>query len=587
MSNWTFKIIASLKLLTSRFFPFLIALILALCILPVLGLPRIAGSSEARESHVAYIIKESREWVLPDRNGFVPSKPLLHHWLAAAASYLGNDTVDEFYSRLPSAVAGIIVITALFIFSRRLFLLRTSCFAKSSNLAFASILILTTTYGYFSMMLLSMVDMTFSCFVVLAVFSFLLPVFEQSLQAKTAIKISHQTWLLFFLFCALATLTKGPLGLLLPVLIVGVTLTYLMGIKNAFSLAFKPNAGWLLYACLSVPWYYLASQKSSAAFVDRQIFFENLKRFIGGDNINSEPFWFYVPGFIAKAAPWSLLLLLLFFGGVRTKTLRFKRSNIGLSLFSGIAAAILFFSISSGKRNSYLLPLYPLFSFAGMWIYLDWFESANQKVRQKVAFILKIVFEKLAAISMLLVLIALCLILFTAADSRELMLIKEFLTSHGVRILIAPILAACFWLSLRFGKLSEDLRATANYFLITALLSSVLIASTAIKAQFRDYPSMASTIRQQSGSREIVALRTRFDELLDPVFFYLGSPVVTKTPEKLNSLCSGDRLFITRRSNLRELESGIKIVEEKVLYEKAGKPRSIEERAISLFSCLS
>ena len=571
----------------SRYFPIFLALLLALSVLPVLGLPGISSSSEARETHVAAIIKASNEWILPDRNGFVPSKPLLHHWITVVTSHF-TGTVDEFSSRFPSALLGIVVIVSLFLFSKKLFEIKEFSSRKSAELAFLTALILTTTYGFFSMMLLSMVDMTFSSFVVLGLFWILFKIFEQVLKEKEGLSISQSDWSVFFVCCALATLAKGPLGLILPCIILGAVLFTLLGLKKTCILTLKPNFGWLIYVSLSLPWYYLAKQRSGSSFVDRQIFFENIKRFTGAENINAEPFWFYIPGFIERSAPWSVFFIILIIWQLRSKRQQLLTKDIIRPLLIGITAALVFFSVSSGKRNSYLLPLYPLCAFAGVWIYAQWSELVNVTKKDRVNNLLKIIAKW---ICVLIVLISLGTILFmqlapaSLFHKNEILIAQQFIHANALRLIFGPLLALIALAFCFLRKKENSYCSVASLFIVCAFLSSILSASAGIKAAYKDYPQMAKEIEFQSAGRTIVAVRDRYDELLDPVFLYLGFPIQILDPKAFSSLCSPNALYMARQSTLADFGQEVKVVEELLLTERAGKARSVKERAISLFHC--
>jgi 4-amino-4-deoxy-L-arabinose transferase-like glycosyltransferase len=65
--------------------------------------PHIWQHGEAREALVVEDIVKNHRWVLPLRNGELPSKPILYHWMAALfALPLG---FSDFIVRLPSVVA--------------------------------------------------------------------------------------------------------------------------------------------------------------------------------------------------------------------------------------------------------------------------------------------------------------------------------------------------------------------------------------------------------------------------------------------------------------------------------------------------
>src|SRR5262249_1186610 len=94
-------------------FGLLLTLLHFAIVAPLISLPQIGGSSEAREAHVVKIIATTGNWLLPIRNGLIPSKPMLFHWLGAAIANLGVDPLLA--ARLASSLfgCGIIFLTFL------------------------------------------------------------------------------------------------------------------------------------------------------------------------------------------------------------------------------------------------------------------------------------------------------------------------------------------------------------------------------------------------------------------------------------------------------------------------------------------
>ena len=97
--------------------------LLAVCVvvmLPFLGLADFNTKGEPREAVVAYSILESGDWILPTNNGGeMPYKPPFFHWCIALLSLLNGGVVNEFTSRLPSAIALIAMTVWTFVFFAR------------------------------------------------------------------------------------------------------------------------------------------------------------------------------------------------------------------------------------------------------------------------------------------------------------------------------------------------------------------------------------------------------------------------------------------------------------------------------------
>ena len=120
-------------------------------------------------------------------------KPPFFHWCIAALSLPAGE-VTEFTSRLPSALAAIIMAIACFLF-----------FAKRSrnDIAFLASLLLLSGFEVHWAAMASRVDMVLTCFIVLA----MLQLYRWWELGLKGIPI----WAI--LFMSIATLTKGPVGI--------------------------------------------------------------------------------------------------------------------------------------------------------------------------------------------------------------------------------------------------------------------------------------------------------------------------------------------------------------------------------------
>ncbi len=83
----------------------LITILAIVMLIPFLGLSDFNTKGEPREAVVAYTMLEHGNWILPINNGGdIPYKPPFFHWCIAFFSlFIGY--VNEFTSRLPSAVS--------------------------------------------------------------------------------------------------------------------------------------------------------------------------------------------------------------------------------------------------------------------------------------------------------------------------------------------------------------------------------------------------------------------------------------------------------------------------------------------------
>jgi len=166
----------------------------------------------------------------------------------------------------------------------------------------------------------------------------------------------------FALSLAGATLSKGPIGYILPGLII---LLYLLAqgrLSRVWNLLSVSNI--VLAVGIPMAWYLLALNQEGWTFLQKQVLQENVIRFTSGSGkrIPSSAF-FFLP-FVLNGLPWSLLFGFGVWHFSRHAPIREK----GVLALLWCFAIIAFFSIAAGKRDVYLLPLYPAMAlFAVEW----------------------------------------------------------------------------------------------------------------------------------------------------------------------------------------------------------------------------
>jgi len=348
----------------------LILLIAALSTLPWIGMGDFYTKGEPREAVLAISMIEKGEWVIPSNYADeFAYKPPMSHWLMAGSSLLLNKgEVTPFTSRLPSALAFIGIIWICFMFFAR---------RRPVLESFVSCLIIITCFEIHRAAMAARVDMVLTFFLVAGIIQ-LYTWYEKR-------KI-HQLISVWFLL-SMATLTKGPVGIVLPCMVFGV---YLLTQKVNF---FKATLKCILVALpafiLPLAWYYAAYQIQGDAFFDK-VFAENFGRFLSMKSSNLDiPYdlgvenpWYYYPiTLVAGFLPWTLLLLISLFVIKYRKpsgTLKSFFNKIlamdKVMLFSlvTIVISLIFFTIPTSKRSVYIMLVYPFIAIfmARFFIYL-------------------------------------------------------------------------------------------------------------------------------------------------------------------------------------------------------------------------
>ena len=155
-----------------------------------------------------------------------------------------------------------------------------------------------------------------------------------------------------------AFLTKGPLGLLLPALVITGYLAWERRLKELPRLAGLPLLGFV--AC-AAPWSLLV-QFRDPGFWHYFIVVEHLHRFVSDAAQHRQPFWFLLPVFVGGALPWSLTLPATTRGLRRVWRDAEHQRSVMRYCICWFALPFLFFSLSQGKLATYLLPLFPAFA---------------------------------------------------------------------------------------------------------------------------------------------------------------------------------------------------------------------------------
>ena len=167
------------------------------------------------------------------------------------------------------------------------------------------------------------------------------------------------------LFAGIAVLAKGPVGLLLPGLVVVVFLL-LTGGWRAW-LRWRPLLAMVaLFLGVSIPWYAAAAAVNGNDFLGGFLGFSNLQRFTTVLYDHPGPPWFYLPWVVVLLLPWSLFLpsAIVDQRFWRASTLaicggRPPRSELGLFLLLWLVLIVAFFSAAATKLPGYVLPALP------------------------------------------------------------------------------------------------------------------------------------------------------------------------------------------------------------------------------------
>jgi 4-amino-4-deoxy-L-arabinose transferase len=314
-----------------------IGFFLLIYILP-LGLRPLFIRDESRYAEIPREMIASGDWIVPRLDGVrYFEKPVLGYWLNAMAIELFGE--NAFAVRLPSAMS--VGISALLIF---FFVRRFSSGDQDSAGLFAAIAFFSCA-AVCGVGVYNVLDSVFSMFITMSMISFFLAHIEANQKKRTAF------FVLFGLCCGLGFLTKGFVAFAVPVAAIAPFMIWENRWKELFKIPWLPIAA---AALVSLPWS-VAIHFREPDFWNYFFWTEHVRRFLSSTPQHPRPFWFFIQVIMAGAMPWTMLLPSSILGIKQT------RLNDPLIRFSicWFIFPFIFFSLSSGKLGTYMLPCFP------------------------------------------------------------------------------------------------------------------------------------------------------------------------------------------------------------------------------------
>jgi 4-amino-4-deoxy-L-arabinose transferase-like glycosyltransferase len=309
----------------------LLALVAALLVFRLGAVP-LLGPDEPRYTRVAVEMHRSVEWVRPTLQGepWLEKTPLFY-WLAGGAFSVLGET--EAAARLPSVLATLLLVGATALFGARVYGsaagLHAGFVAGTALLPFA--------YGRAASM-----DMLLASTVTLSV----------GLAGLRALGIAGRLAVVAAAAAAgLATLAKGPLGLLLPVLVLS---GFVLATRQwRFVREMVSPLAVAAFVAVAAPWYVAILADQGRHFLDVFILDHNVERFTSTIHNHPGPLWYYLPVLLAGLFPWSgLAVPALFQASPRS-------SRADLFLLAWLFIPLAFFSLAGSKLPGYILPCVP------------------------------------------------------------------------------------------------------------------------------------------------------------------------------------------------------------------------------------
>jgi 4-amino-4-deoxy-L-arabinose transferase-like glycosyltransferase len=310
-----------------------------------LGAPAIWNPNEAFYAETPREMLQRHDLLTPCFNySFRFEKPVFMYWLVLPFYALMG--INETAVRMASAVSAVLGVVVTFWFASKVL--------NSRRAGLISAAILAAAFDYNSAARYASPEMVLTLLITSSIVVFY--------RWYTSGPEHRGLWrLLFYLLCGLATLTKGPIGIILPFLVIIVFLLVRKDFRNLKD--FFSVAGFAVYLAVALPWYAYMLHRYGSQF-SAVVMGENVHRFLSRKSGESALFfyftvlpWNFLPGsaFLIPAFLWIKKLI--------------KAHDEILFPLVWFAVVFVFFSLSNSKLPPYIYPLFPAAAtITGGWI---------------------------------------------------------------------------------------------------------------------------------------------------------------------------------------------------------------------------
>ncbi len=299
---------------------------------------RLIKTDEGRYAEIAREMLESGDWVTPRSNDFKYFyKPPLQYWATASAFAVFG--IHEWTARLWTALTGWLGILFCAFAAGRIW---------GRQVGVAAGAVLAGSLYWVAMGHFAALDMGLASFLSIAIFAFMLA------QRDEATRGARRGWMITaWGAMALAVLSKGLIGIVLPAGAIGAYLLWHRDWRRIAQLHWL--RGLAVFLALTVPWFVLVSMRNPE-FAEFFFVREHFTRFLTKIHGRDAPWWTFIPILLAGLLPFTLTLGHAIREGLRRVPGHFQPERF---LGAWIAVVFVFFSLSSSKLASYILPIAP------------------------------------------------------------------------------------------------------------------------------------------------------------------------------------------------------------------------------------
>ena len=353
-----------------------------------IGFPSLFETDEVIYSQIAREIVRTGDWVTLHyfgHNWFI--HPPLYMWLAAASSFIFG--ITEFNIRFWNAVFAVLLVFEVYLLGRKMF---------RDGVGLMGAFILATSMQYILQSRIAIFDIPLIFFMVMSVLFFVYWMED---------KLSRYYYL-SFLAMGFAVLMKGPVGIVLPLVVLVPYLIYTGKLGALFNWRIIP--GIVLAFLAGGTWYTAEMMIHGKEFTDSVFGFYTFGRYLRPIEAHYAPWYFYFFVVLIGLLPWSPFL---FYSIKYQWDMRGDDDNVLTLLW--LLIVFVFFTLAQTKLPGYIMSFYPFAAISISKMLSDFLSGEDSGLEKLVVRS----FKTLAVVSVLLIILAVMFKVFDAPVGYE------------------------------------------------------------------------------------------------------------------------------------------------------------------------
>ena len=304
---------------------------------------------------------------------FFFEKPPLYFWLESLSFWIFH-TVSEFSARIPMALYATSSCFLLYFVGKKI---------VSRSFGVVSSLILATSVEFLVLSKIAILDMLLAACVAFSIFFGFMTFFVAEQNKK-------YFWWLFYAFSGLSVLAKGVPGVAIPF----GTMFFAGLVSKKIKEFLNPQYFWVgigLFLAIALPWHLIMFKMHDPLFFNEYIMKHHLSRFVDSKDLGrQQPWYYFVLMLLWGLIPWISSFVAMIAENLKKLNIEFlknfdfaKLDNTQKFLTLNIIAflfILMFFSSSSTKLMTYILPIYPFTAVIMAWYWSEYlFENKHKK----------------------------------------------------------------------------------------------------------------------------------------------------------------------------------------------------------------